>query len=116
MWVSSRGMVEVVWCLLRIPSNYYGAPWRHAHPPDGPPPQHILDEGLEKEQLKQKLKEVEGFWAETLLERISAAGSSDAGEAAASSGDAVDPLRAACDDQRRVPWGGNKIDWAPTKL
>ena len=116
MWVSLGGIVAVTWCLFRIPSNHYGAPWRHAHPPDGPPPQHILDEGLEKEQLKQKLKEVEGFWVETLLERISAAGSSDAGEAAASSGDAVDPLLVACDDQRRVPWGGKKIDWAPTKL
>ena len=116
-------MVEVAWCLPRIPSNYYGAPWRHAHPPDGPPPQHILDYGLEKDQFKQKLKEldkekkeVEGFWVATLLERIEAVGSSGAGEAAASSGDAVDPLLVACDDQRRVPWGGRKVDWAPTKL
>ena len=52
----------------------------------------------------------------TMLECISATGSSDAGEAAASSGDAVDPLIVACEDQRRVPWGGKKIDWAPTEL
>ena len=67
--------------------------------------------------MKQKLKEaLPGFWVETTLDRISAAGSSDAGEAAGSSGDAVDPLTVACEDQRWVPWGGKKIDWAPTKL
>ena len=66
--------------------------------------------------MEKEKKDVEGFWVATMLERISAAGSSDAGEAAVSSGDAVDPLLVACDDQRRVPWGGKKRDWAPTEL
>ena len=26
------------------------------------------------------------------------------------------PLVGAAEEQRRVPWGGNKIDWAPPKL
>ena len=32
MWVSLRGLVEVAWCLSRIPSGYYGAPRRPHRP------------------------------------------------------------------------------------
>ena len=89
--MSLGGLVEVAWCLSRIPSNYYGAPWNLArlwvpHQPAAPPAEHLLmgrqanAEAPTDEAPAEALAE-----APTLL-------------------------------QRRVPWGGKKIDWAPPKL
>ena len=88
MWLSIQGLVEVAWCLTRIPSSYYGAPWRRPQPSQ--------------------------CAAGSSADGGSAADYSGVQDAAASSDD--DFLGQAVEQQGRVPWGGKKIDWAPPEL
>ena len=79
----------MAWCLSRVPSSYYGATWRLyvPRPPAEAPAEHLLCKGPPDEALA---------------------------EAPAEQPD--DALVQALEEQRRVPWGGKKIDWAPPEI
>ena len=89
----------MAWCLSRIPSSQYGAPWNLArlwvpHQPAAPPAEHLL---------MGRQANAEAPTDEAPAEAPAEAPTDDA-------------LVQAIEEQRRVPWGGKKIDWAPPKL
>ena len=73
---------------------------------------HLLSNSYNLQKLMLVMKAL--FKLQELLNLLPAP--SVSGASAAGSSDAVDPLVEAVEEQRRVPWGGKKIDWAPPKL